>query len=213
MMLKLTLFEFKSAAKSHQILRSSAYMMLLSLILFSIIVPADILNMEIKLLICFSGLIFTSMIVPPYLIKSDLNDGFLETILTIYSPSQIVIAKYLALVLNLILSCLIILPIIILIFQIPYFELIYLYTLMALTIMQLSIMLVFVNILHAYFKRNTNLLISLILPLILPSLMIASMALSSLKIDFLMILLGIDLIFVPLTFCLSSYLLKNLFNF
>lgn len=212
MIFKLAKFEFKTSNRSHQILRSSIYMMLLSILLFSIIVPKNIMNMEVKLLICFAGIIFTSMIVPPYLVKQDLSDGFLETISTIYNPYQIIMAKYVALSLNLILSCAFIVPIILLLFQIPFKELIYLYSLMILTIFQISIILVFVNILHAYFKRNTNLLISLILPLILPSMMIASLALSTLKIDFLMILIGIDLIFIPLTFLLSSYLLKNLFN-
>lgn len=212
MILKLAKFEFKTSNRSHQILRSSIYMMLLSLLMFSMIIPKDILSMELKLLISFAGLIFTTMIVPPYLIKSDLNDGFLETILTIYNPFQIIMGKYIALVINLALSCLVMAPIIMLLFQIPLIELAYLYGLMMLTIMQISIILVFVNILHAYFKRNTNLLISLILPLILPSIMIASLALSTLKIDFLMILLGIDLIFIPITFYLSTYLLKNLFN-
>lgn len=212
MIFKLVKFELKTYNRSHQILRSSIYMMLLSLLLFSIIVPKEILSMEIKLLICFSGVIFTTMIVPPYLVKQDLSDGFLETISTIYSPYQIIMAKYIALILNLILGSVFTLPVILLLFQIPQKELLFLYSLIMLTILQISIILVFVNILHAYFKRNTNLLISLILPLILPSMMIASLALSNLKIDFLMILLGIDLIFIPLTFLLSSYLLKNLFN-
>lgn len=212
MILKLSKFEFKTSNRSHQILRSSIYMMLLSLLLFSIIIPKDILTIEIKLLICFAGLIFTTMIVPPYLIKSDLNDGFLETILTIYRPGQIIMAKYIALVCNLILSCILILPIILLLFQIPLQELTHLYILMMLTIFQIAIILVFINVLHAYFKRNTNMLISLILPLILPSIMITSLAIGSMKSDFLMILLGIDLIFIPISLYLSSYLLKNLFN-
>lgn len=187
-------------------------MMLLSLLLFSIIIPTEILEPEIKLLISYSGLIFTIMIIPANIIKSDLQDGFLETISTLYSPYQIVTAKYLALILNLILASLMVMPIIILLFQISLPDLIYLYSLMILTIFQISIILVFINLLHAYFKRNTNLLISLILPMIIPTIIIASLALSSMKIDFLMILLGIDLILIPITFLLSTYLLKNLFN-
>lgn len=212
MILKLIKFEFTLSNRSHHMIRSILYMMLLSLLLFSLTIPKEILSLQIKMLICFAGLIFTSMIIPPYQVKSDLQDGFLETILTIANPSVIIMAKYLAIVLNMILSSIIIMPVIMLIFQIPKTELIYLYSLMMLTIMQISIILVFVNILHAYFKRNTNLLISLILPFILPTIMISSLAISSMNKDFLMILLGIDLIFIPITFYLSSYLLKNLFN-
>ena len=213
MIYKLLKFELKTSNRAHHILRSSIYMMLLSILMFSITIPKEHISEELNMLICFSSLIFTFMITPPYLVKSDLNDGFLETSLSIFSPLQIILAKYLSLVLNLMISIFVILPIIMLVFNIALEPLIYLYSLMILTIFQIAGIIVFINILHAYFKKNTNLLISLILPIILPTIIISSIALSSLKIDFLMILLGLDLIMIPLIFCLSHYLLKNLYNF
>jgi len=212
-MLNLIKFELKLYNKIHQIFRSSIYIMLLTILLFSIILPESYMDVHKKMSICYAGLIFNLMLVPHYLIKIDMRDGFLETLLTMQPSGKVILAKYFALSINLLLSNICVLPIVILVFNLPFFELAYLYTLMSLTIFQIAILLVFINILHAYFKKNTNLLISLTLPLIIPTIIISSLAIESFKIDFLMIILGIDLILIPLIFCMANYLLKNLFNF
>lgn len=188
-------------------------MLLLSMILFSIIIPEDLMQDSTKLHTLFAGLIFTILIIPPYLIKMDLSDGFLESLLSIANPRQVIMAKFLSLTISLMMSIILIAPIIYLFFQIELFPFLYIYAIMILTIFQISILLIFINLIHAYFKQNTNFLIALILPIIIPSFMIASLGLNSLNLDFIMIMLGIDLIFIPSTFYLASYLLEHLFDF
>lgn len=177
------------------------------------VIPEAVLTSQIKMLMCFWGIIFTALIIPHYLIKIDLQDGILETLLCAVSPVKILLAKYLALTISIIISTIISMIFISLFFALSSSEIIYLLLLMLLTIFQISAFVILGNIVHAYFRRNTNLLIALILPLIIPTLIIGATALETLNFDFIMILLGVDIVIVPIIFFLSSYLLANLYDF
>jgi ABC-type transport system involved in cytochrome c biogenesis permease component len=188
-------------------------MQILTLVIFSFIIESKDLSSHIKLMIGYSGIILASMTLPHYWIKSDLNDGYLETLLSITSSFQIIMVKNLCLDICLIASAIMPIFFMMIIFDLSVYECIYLLIAMILTIEHIASLLVLTNILHAYFKRNTNLIISVIMPLIIPHIIISFMGLEFLKIDFLLMLFGMNMILVTITFLLSNYLLKHLYNF
>jgi len=210
---KLLKFELLVYNRSYHLIRNNIYALLLSSVVFSIAMPGDVMTNYIKMLMCFWGVVFSSLTIPHYLIKSDLQDGFLETLLCSASPIKIVVSKYLALTLSLIISMLISIGFMVLFFSFSNKETLYLLLLMTLAILQIAAFILLGNIVHSYFRSNTNLLIALILPLVIPTLIIGASALETLRFDFVMILLGIDMVTIPTTFFLSSYLLSNLYDF
>ena len=92
-------------------------------------------------------------------------------------------------------------------------HMLFLLVIIMLILVQVIAIVLLGNVIHAYFRQNTNLILAIIIPLIIPSLIIASMGVSSFKIDFVFILLGMDMIFVPVILVLSSYLCSSLYEF
>lgn len=213
MIWKLLKFELFLSNRSHHLIRSAVYMQILTIIIFAFIIESKNLTQHIKLMIGYSGIIFASMILPHYWIKSEIKDGYIETLLSITNPFQIIIVKNLVLNICLITSAVVPIISMIIIFDLDIIHAAYLLVAIILTIEHLASLLVLANLLHAYFRRNTNLIISVIMPLIFPHMIISFIGLESLKIDFLLILLGMNMIFVTITLMLSNYLLKNLFDF
>lgn len=213
MIWKLLKFELLLSSRSHHIIRSALYMQILSLIIFAFIIESKDLSNHIKLMIGYSGIIFASMIIPHYWIKSEVGDGYLETLLSITSPFHIILVKNLSLNICLIISSLIPILAMMFMFNLDFASCLYLLIAIIITIEHLASLLVLTNILHAYFKRNTNLIISVIMPLIIPHIIITFIGLETLTLDFIFILLGMNMILVTITFLLSNYLLKHLYVF
>jgi heme exporter protein B len=213
MIFKLLKFELLIYNRSYHIIQNNIYMLLLSSIVFSMILPEQFLSNHVKMLMCFFGVIFASLSIPHYLVKIDAQDGSLETLISTISPIKIFAAKYLALTISLIISAAISMCFICMFFSFSSQSIIFLSLLMILVIFQMAALIMLGNIVHAYFRRNTNFLISLILPLIIPTLIIGRAALETLNFDFIMILLGINMVIVPIIFFVSSYLLANLYDF
>lgn len=213
MIYKLLKFELLIMNRSYHLMRNNIYMLLLSSLVFSMVLPEEFLSQPIKMLMCFFGVIFASLTVPHYLVKIDMQDGFLETLISTTSCLKIFTAKYLALTLSLWVSSIFTMCIVSIFFAFSTFEILYLLLLMSLTIFQISSLVMLGNVVHSYFRRNTNMLIALITPLMIPTIIIGAIGIEALNFDFIMILLGIDIVVIPIIFFLSSYLLRNLYEF
>ena len=213
MLYKLFKFELQIMNRTYHLIRHNIYMLLLFSIIFSMVLPEQFVSQYIKMLICFFGVVFASLTVPHYLVKIDMQDGFLETLITSVPTIKICAAKYLALTCSLLLSAIFSMVFISIFFAFSWLEILYLSLLIIIAIFQLSGVIMLGNIVHSYFRRNTNMLIALITPLIIPTIIIGGSGLETLNFDLIMILLGIDLIIIPIIFFLSSYLLSNLYEF
>ncbi len=205
-------FEILLQNRSYHMIRNSAYMMLLASVIFSIMLPHDFLNDHVKMLMCVFGVVFAALSLPHYLVKIDMQDGILETLLSHMKPWQIFCAKYAAIIFNMGVGVLISLPITIIFFALSLPQALFLLWIITLILLQVVALILLANIIHAYFRHSTNFLIAIMLPLMLPGLIIAGMGLETFKMDFAMMLLGIDMIIVPTSAVLSSYLLANLYE-
>jgi heme exporter protein B len=180
-------------------------------LVYSLISPESEIHSKFALVLI--GTVVTTISLPSYIIKQDLTDGSLENMIVSLEISTILMIKYFALLTSISLGFLITMPIITLFYGFNIHETLYISTLSLLIIIQGSALVLLANIVHAYFRKNTNLILSLIIPILIPSIIISSMAIMNNKPDFLYIILGIDLIMVPIMLAFSNYLLKNIYNF
>jgi len=80
--------------------------------------------------------------------------------------------------------------------------------------MQVAALSVLIGCVDSYFRSNTEIISAIIFPLILPGIIISGLMIHDRSQDdlYLTILLGIDLIMIPITLLLSAHLLKNIHN-
>jgi len=206
-------YELAICHRSYHIFRHSAYIMLLSSIMLSIIIESEESSTYVTMMLIIFGSVMSAITIPTHLIKSEMLDGSLENLFVILKPTTILMAKYCGILISVASGILCTLPIITLFYHLEIHHIIFL-TIIIMTILCQTIAIIILgNIIHAYFRQNTNLILTIILPLITPSLIIASMAISTSKIDFVFILLGMDMIFIPIILILSNFLLENLYEF
>lgn len=167
------------------------------------------------------GIIFAVISIPLSLIgiaanflRTELEDGTLEILLTSFKPMQIILAKYLGLficgsvafVLNIPISCFL--------FNIEAFQL-NLVIITGLLLMATSCgVVILISSIQCYFRSNTNFLSTLLLPLIIPSIILSGIIIQSDNNNFslLLILIGVNCIIIPISIYLSSYLIENIYN-
>ncbi len=167
------------------------------------------------------GIIFAVISIPLSLIgiaanflRTELEDGTLEILLTSFKPIQIILAKYLGLficgsvafVLNITISCFL--------FNIEAFQL-NLVIITGLLLMATSCgIVILISSIQCYFRSNTNFLSTLLLPLIIPSIILSGIIIQSdnNNSSLLLILIGVNCIIVPISIYLSSYLIENIYN-
>lgn len=167
------------------------------------------------------GIIFAVISIPLSLIgiaanflRTEVEDGTLEILLTSFKPIQIILAKYLGLficgsvafVLNIPISCFL--------FNIEAFQL-NLVIITGLLLMATSCgVVILISSIQCYFRSNTNFLSTLLLPLIIPSIILSGIIIQSdnNNSSLLLILIGVNCIIVPISIYLSSYLIENIYN-
>lgn len=166
------------------------------------------------------GIIFSVIYLPLSLIgfsnfifKQDLDDGSLDLLFTTFSPIEIVLAKFLSVCVCITLSSIFNFPIIFFAFDVSLLMLINLGISIFLLLILSTALLILIGAIQSYFRSNTNFLSILIMPLLIPSIVITGLLLQETgNPHLILILVGIDLILVPLSIFLSSYLLKNIYN-
>jgi len=146
-------------------------------------------------------------------LKSEIEDGSLELLLTSFMPLQITLAKYVALFLCAAIGFVFNLLAAWLLFNIAFYSLILIAICgLLLSLLSCAIILLIAAI-QCYFRNNTNFLSTLLLPLIIPSIILSGIVVqNSDNYQIILILLGINMILVPTTIYLTSYLIANIYN-
>ncbi|MCP5375134.1 MAG: heme exporter protein CcmB [Rickettsiaceae bacterium] len=167
------------------------------------------------------GIIFAVISIPLSLIgiaanflRTELEDGTLEILLTSFRPIQIILAKYLGLFICGSLAFVLNIPISYFLFNIEAFQL-NLVIITGLLLMATSCgVVILISSIQCYFRSNTNFLSTLLLPLIIPSIILSGIIIQSdnNNSSLLLILIGVNCIIVPISIYLSSYLIENIYN-
>lgn len=148
-----------------------------------------------------------------FLLKYEIQNGDLELLLTTHNTIIIIVAKFCALSLSLLMSLICILPLIIILFStsiILTMGFIYIAILILLMSNALAIMMAAIQI---YFQRNNNFLSVLIMPFMLPNIILAGMLISNPEnITIIFMMLGVNLIIIPISLYCSGYLINNIYN-
>lgn len=146
------------------------------------------------------------------IIKNDVEDGVLELYLTAFSPLQIVLAKFISIFLIVSLACVVSLPILYIIFDLSLNMLLLLCGVSLMLLMLASAFVILMAAVQCYFRSNINFLPVLIMPLLVPATIITGIILQNHNVNLLLIMVAINLIFLPICLLLVCYLIKNIYN-
>ena len=166
------------------------------------------------------GIVFTIIYIPialisfsAHILKSDLEDGTVELLLSSYTSLEIVLAKFAALYLNSLIASLLNLPIIFLAFNLSCTLFSQLALVISLELLIVCALVVLSGTVQSYFRSNTNFLPQLLMTLLLPAIIFSGLAIENPTKSYLIfILLGINLVLVPTMLALASYLTRNIFG-
>ncbi|WP_425361985.1 heme exporter protein CcmB [Candidatus Tisiphia endosymbiont of Mystacides longicornis] len=166
------------------------------------------------------GIIFSVIVLPIALIgfsslifQQDVEDGSLELLLSSFNESEIIAAKLITIIVSSLTSALLNMPIIYIIFDLDMLTVSYLLINLILLLILSSSLLVLIGAVQSYFRSNTNLLAILIMPLLIPNIILSGLVLQNFdNINLIFVMIGINIVLVPIIFYLSSYLIKNIYN-
>ncbi|MCC8399921.1 MAG: heme exporter protein CcmB [Rickettsia endosymbiont of Culicoides impunctatus] len=166
------------------------------------------------------GIIFSIIVLPIALIgfsslifQQDVEDGSLELLLSSFNESEIIAAKLITIIFSSLTSALLNMPIIYIIFDLDMLIVSYLLINLTLLLILSSSLLVLIGAVQSYFRSNTNLLAILIMPLLIPNIILSGLVLQNFdNINLIFVMIGINMLLVPIIFYLSSYLIKNIYN-
>jgi ABC-type transport system involved in cytochrome c biogenesis permease component len=148
-----------------------------------------------------------------FLLKYEIQNGDLELLLTTHNTLIIIIAKFCALSISLLMSLICILPLIVILFStslILTMNFIYIAILILLMSNGLAIMMAAIQI---YFQRNNNFLSVMIMPFMLPNIILAGMLISNPEnVTIIFMMFGVNLIIIPISLYCSGYLINNIYN-
>ena len=153
-------------------------------------------------LIGFSSIIF----------KLDLEDGSLELMLSIVNPTKIVLAKFFAIFTSSTIGIILTLPIIYVFFSQTLLEIIFFFFSVWLVIILSSSLVVLSGSMQSYFRVNANFIGIFIMPLLIPSIIMTGLVLQDNNLQLIFIMIGINLVILPISFVLSSYLIRNIYS-
>ncbi|WP_341786939.1 heme exporter protein CcmB [Rickettsia endosymbiont of Cantharis rufa] len=153
-------------------------------------------------LIGFSSVIF----------KSDLEDGSLELLLSIVSHEKIILAKFFAIFISSTVGLVLVLPVIYVFFDQTLLEIIFFFISVWMILVLSSSLVVLSGSVQCYFKKNANFVGTFIMPLLIPNIIMTGLILQDNNLRLIFIMIGINLVFLPVSFFLSSYLIKNIYN-
>ena len=145
--------------------------------------------------------------------RSDMDDKSLELLLTSFNETEIIIAKFLSILFSALSGTILNMPIIYIMFDLDAITLTYIIISLALLLVLASSLIVLIGTIQCYFNSNTNILAILIMPLLIPSIILTGLTLQDYEnTQLIWIMIGIDMLLLPIIFYLSSYLVKNIYN-
>lgn len=204
--------EFLVQNKIHQLIKYSLLFFGFCLISASVInSPEEIQKFGTLFSVIYIPIGFFNL--APSIFKSDVEDGSLECLLIATSSIKIILCKFLVLSLSVSTSFVIISPLIMVFFHLDIFALALLICNAALLLLLSAALTVLIASIQAYFKSNTNFLTILIMPFIIPSIILSGIFIQSMNETYLLAMLaGINLLLIPPSLYLSSYLVDNIYN-
>lgn len=166
------------------------------------------------------GVIFSVIFLPIGLIsfaqiifKNDIEDGNLELLLASFSENEIIISKFLTIFFIAISSAILNTPIIYVLFAVNTKTIFLIVATLILLLILSSALLILIGSIQGYFRSNTNLLSILIMPILIPSIIFTGLILLNPEnIKYIFVMIGINIILLPIILYLSSYLIKNIYN-
>lgn len=166
------------------------------------------------------GVIFSVIFLPIALISfssqifnCDLDDGNLELLLASCTETEIIIPKFLAILICSITSSILNMPIIYIIFDLDIVSLSYLFLALIILLTLSTALLILIAAIQSYFRSNANLIALLIMPLLTPSIILTGLIIQDhQKLNLISVIIGINLLLLPIILYLSSYLIKNIYN-
>lgn len=187
--------------------------LLLSLLCLFFVFPKD---HDLSILGCvflIAGLPISIIATSKPIIKQDLEDGSLELYLLTTNVSQIVIAKFCALLICNIITFAIATPIVAILYALTLNQILLLLS-SSLLLIQISALSLLISCVESYFRSNVNFISSIITPLALPGLIISGLMIHGdlHYLPSLITLIGINLITTPIALLFSGYLIKNIYN-
>jgi len=144
--------------------------------------------------------------------KSDLEDGSLELLLSIVSHDKIILAKFFATFISSTIGIILTLPIIYVFFSQTLTEITFFFISIWLVLILASSLVVLSGSVQCYFRANANFIGTFIMPLLIPNIVMTGMVLQDNNLQLIFIMIGINLVFLPISFALSSYLIRNIYN-
>ena len=166
------------------------------------------------------GAIFSVICIPlafislsTQIIKPDIEDGTLEILLISSSSLKIVLSKYITLFICTSLSFALTAPLIYIVYNIKTDIFLIVLASAFLLLLLSSALIMLIAAIQGYFRTNTNFLSVLIMPLLIPSIILSGVLIqNTADVHLLLIMLGINLVIIPPTLYLSSYLVENIYN-
>lgn len=206
--------EIMAQNRIHHILRHNVQFISFSLVCLIFLCPARENIAEFGLIFLIISLPLATIGITRDIVKADIYDGSLEILMITTTTLHIVLIKFLALLLNNIAALIIAMPFIVIFYTLSFEQAMLSIANCIMLLIQISAMSLFIGCIEGYFRSNTDLISSILLPIMIPGIIVSGLLLHatydlSLYIN---ILLGINLIVTPIILILSGYLLRNIYN-
>lgn len=208
----LLLIEIKNLHKIHGVTRNIVTMAITTVTCFPMILPT---NQITNLAPIIFAIIFT-IVLPNMLVsiaKKEFEEGYLEWLLTVLSPEKIVITKFLSVTILVMVSLTPLWILSSIFFNYSLYSFMIFFVATIFLILQVNVLGMFCFSIQAYFYSNTQFILSVILPLLLPHLIIFGMIISKISLKLLFLGAGITLFSIPVYIVMAIYLIKNTYNF
>ncbi len=148
-----------------------------------------------------------------FLLKHEVHNGDLELLLTTHNALIIIITKFCALSLSLLMGLICILPLIVIFFSTSFILIINFIYIAILILLMSNGLAIMMSAIQIYFQRNNNFLSVMIMPLMLPNIILAGMLLSNPEnVTLIFMMFGVNLIIIPVSLYCSAYLINNIYN-
>ncbi len=146
------------------------------------------------------------------IIRHDINDGTLDLLLMTVGSDHVIISKFICLFLNLFIAFLLSLPFTVLLYDLALSEVFYSITSRFFVLIQVAAVALLIGCIESYFRNYTEIISAIAFPMIMPSIIISGMMIHDRTQDFfyLSLLFGVDLVLIPVTLFLASYLVSHI---
>lgn len=210
----LLLHEILVYHRCYNIIIHNIQFLLLGMICLLFVCPSNYDKSVVGMIFLISGLPISIIASSAPIIKNDLEDGNLELYLVTSDINIIVLSKFFALLFCNFISFTIAVFIMAFLYNMTYHQIFLLYS-SSILLIQISGISLLISSVESYFRGNISMISSLIVPLILPSLIIAGLMLHS-DLSYysgVTIVLAITCIITPIILLFSGYLIRNIHNF